>query len=119
MFVSGVGWEAYEEFGLETPVSCDNGDKHGICWVPSAQNSETVERSHAGEGHYTRIAGCRDNLDLLVEHKVTRLIIDKDQDTPTIEFRPVAGGESQTIRPKREVILSAGAIHTCQSSRRS
>lgn len=119
MFVSGVGWEAYEEFGLETPVSCDNGDKHGICWVPSAQNSETVERSHAGEGHYTRIAGCRDNLDLLVEHKVTRLIIDKDQDTPTIEFRPVAGGESQTIRPKREVILSAGAIHTPQILQRS
>ena len=78
-----------------------------------------MERSHAGEGHYTRIAGCRDNLDLLVEHKVTRLIIEKDQDTPAIEFRPVAGGEVQTIRPKREVILSAGAIHTPQILQRS
>lgn len=119
MFLAEVGWQAYEEFGLENLTTCDNGDKHGICWVPSAQNSETVERSHAGEGHYTKIADSRPNLDLLVEHKVTRLIIDKDQDTPTIEFRPVAGGEAQTIRPKGEVILSAGAIHTPQILQRS
>ncbi|KAM0333404.1 hypothetical protein ACHAQA_002065 [Verticillium albo-atrum] len=117
--VQRVGWQAYEEFGLETPVSCDDGNKNGICWVPSAQNSETVERSHAGVGHYTRIADSRPNLDLLVEHKVTRLIIDKDENTPAIEFRPVAGGEVQTIRPKGEVILSAGAIHTPQILQRS
>ncbi|KAG9254743.1 GMC oxidoreductase [Emericellopsis atlantica] len=110
--VQQVARRAYEEFGLETP--------HGVCWVPSAQNSETVERSHAGVGHYTRIADSRSNLDLLVEHKVTRLIVDRDEKAPpAIEFRPVAGGEVQTIRPKREVVLSAGAIHTPQILQRS
>ncbi|KAK2055336.1 GMC oxidoreductase [Colletotrichum caudatum] len=117
--IQRVGLQAFEEFGLETPVACDNGDKHGLCWVPSAQNSETVERSHAGVGHYSRIAETRPNLDLLVGHKVTRLVIDKEQGAPAVEFRPVAGGEARTIRPKREVILSAGAIHTPQILQRS
>ncbi|OBR12843.1 GMC oxidoreductase [Colletotrichum higginsianum IMI 349063] len=115
------GWRAFEEFGLDAPASCDDGDKHGICWVPTAQNSETVERSHAGVGHYTRIAETRPNLDLLVEHKVTRLVVDKDKTSvPAVEFRPVApGGEVRTIRPKHEVILSAGAVHTPQILQRS
>ncbi|KAH7304044.1 GMC oxidoreductase [Stachybotrys elegans] len=114
------GRQAYEEFGLETHVTCDDGDKHGLCWVPTAQNSETVQRSHAGVGHYTRVADSLPNLDLLVEHKVTRLVVDKDSDLPpAIEFRPVAGGSIRTIRPKREVILSAGAIHTPQILQRS
>ncbi|KAK1996526.1 GMC oxidoreductase [Colletotrichum falcatum] len=117
--IQRVEWQAFEESGLEAPVTCDNGDKHGVCWVPTAQNSETVERSHAGVGHYSRIAEARPNLDLLVEHKVTRLIIDKETSTPAVEFRPVAGGEARTIRPEREVILSAGAIHTPQILQRS
>uniref|UniRef100_A0A8H7NBQ5 Glucose-methanol-choline oxidoreductase N-terminal domain-containing protein n=1 Tax=Bionectria ochroleuca TaxID=29856 RepID=A0A8H7NBQ5_BIOOC len=118
--VQSVGLKAYEKLGLETPVSCDNGNKHGICWVPTAQNSETVERSHAGVGHYARIADSLPNLHLLVEHKVTGLIVDKDNDAPpAVEFRLVAGGEIQTIRPKHEVILSAGAIHTPQILQRS
>ncbi|KAI9146820.1 GMC oxidoreductase [Paramyrothecium foliicola] len=117
--VQRVGWKAYEEFGLENRVSCDNGDKHGICWVPSAQNSETVERSHAGVGHYARVADQLPNLDLLVEHKVLRLIINKGEKVPTVQFRPVAGGCLRKIRPKHEVILSAGAIHTPQILQRS
>ncbi|EQB43828.1 hypothetical protein CGLO_17473 [Colletotrichum gloeosporioides Cg-14] len=115
------GWNAYEKFGLETPVTCDNGDKHGLCSVATAQNSVTVERSHAGVGHYTRIANSRPNLDLLVEHKVTRLIISKNETIPAIEFRPVSGsnGTVRTIRPRHEVVLSAGAIHTPQILQRS
>lgn len=119
-FFLGVGWKAYEELGLETPVCCDEGNKRGICWAHTAKNSETIERSHAGVGHYTRIADSLRNLHLLVEHKVMRLIIDKDNDAPpVVEFRPVAGGEIQTIRPKHEVILSAGAVHTPQILQRS
>lgn len=54
-----------------------------------------------------------------MEHKVTRLVVDKSQNAPAVEFRPVAGGNSTTIRPKREVVLSAGAIHTPQILQRS
>ncbi|PKS11018.1 hypothetical protein jhhlp_002777 [Lomentospora prolificans] len=117
--IQSISWKAFEEFGLETPKDCADGNKHGLCWVPTAQNSETVERSHAGVGHYTNIAASRPNLDLLVEHKVTRLVVDKTKKVPAVEFRPVAGGDVKTIRPKREVILSAGAIHTPQILQRS
>ncbi|KAH8175625.1 GMC oxidoreductase domain-containing protein [Sarocladium implicatum] len=115
-----VGWESLEEYGLDTPQTCDDGDKNGLCWIPTAQNSQTVQRSHAGVGHYTRVADSLPNLDLLVEHKVTRLLVDEEgQKPPVVEFRPVAGGDSTTIRPKLEVILSAGAIHTPQILQRS
>lgn len=46
-------------------------------------------------------------------------MVEKGQKVPAIEFRPVAGGDVKTIRPKREVILSAGAIHTPQILQRS
>ncbi|KAK1843992.1 gmc oxidoreductase [Colletotrichum chrysophilum] len=119
--IQKFGWKAFEEFGLESPVTCDNGDKYGLCSVATAQNSATVERSHAGVGHFTRIADSRPNLDLLVEHKVSRLIISKNETVPTIEFRPVSGskGRVRTIRPRHEVVLSAGAIHTPQILQRS
>lgn len=116
---SGIGWDAYEEFGLSHSKTCDDGDKRGLCWVPTAQNSQNVQRSHAGIGHYSRVADSLPNLDLLVEHKVTRLLIDKEEQVPAVEFRPVSGGDVRTIRPKREVILSAGAIHTPQILQRS
>lgn len=116
---SGISWDAYEELGLSRPKTCDDGEKHGVCWVPTAQSSQTVQRSHAGVGHYIRVADSLPNLDLLVEHKVTRLLIDKEEQVPTVEFRPVSGGDVKTIRPKREVILSAGAIHTPQILQRS
>ncbi|SPO06898.1 related to alcohol oxidase [Cephalotrichum gorgonifer] len=113
------GWEGFVDMGLETPRDCANGNKHGVCWVPTAQNSQNVERSHAGVGHYTRIAATRPNLDLLVEHKVTRLVINNRKSVPSVEFRSRAGGPLRTIRPKREVIISAGAIHTPQILQRS
>lgn len=116
---SGISWDAYEEFGLSRRKTCDGGDKYGLCWVPTAQNSKTVQRSHAGVGHYIRVADSLPNLDLLVEHKVTRLFIDKEEQVPAVEFRPVSGGDVKTIRPTREVILSAGAIHTPQILQRS
>ncbi|KAL2286411.1 hypothetical protein FJTKL_06796 [Diaporthe vaccinii] len=108
-----------QQFGLSRPKTCDGGDKHGLCWVPTAQNSQMVHRSHAGVGHYTRVADSLPNLDLLVDHKVTRLVIDKEEQVPAVEFRPVSGGDVRTIRPKREVILSAGAIYTPQILQRS
>lgn len=116
---SVISRDAYKELGLPPLKTCDGGDKHGLCWIPTAQNSENVQRSHAGVGHYTRVADSLPNLDLLVEHKVTRLFIDKEEQVPAVEFRPVSGGDVRTIRPKREVILSAGAIHTPQILQRS
>ncbi|KAL1856302.1 hypothetical protein Daus18300_010787 [Diaporthe australafricana] len=117
--VQRIGWDAFEEFGVSHLKTCDDGDKHGLCWIPTAQNSQTVQRSHAGVGHYIRVADSLPNLDLLLEHKVTRLVIDKEDQVPAVEFRPVSGGDVKTVRPKREVILSAGAIHTPQILQRS
>lgn len=110
--------------GLPERDECAGGDKEGICWVPASQHPETGARSHAGLGHYLDVVDDRSNYDLLVGHKVTRLLFEEGLDAaPLVEFKPVGGegdeGEVQTVKAGLEVVVSAGAIHTPQILQRS
>ena len=108
--------------GLPSPKECAGGDKHGVCWVPASQYYLDGQRSHAGRGHYLEVIEDRSNYDLLVGHKVTRLIVGEADAPPAIEFKPV-GSDSEddvkTVTPKLEVVVSAGAIHSPQILQRS
>lgn len=95
---------------------CAGGDKAGICWVPTSQDPITAARSFARTGHYdpAKAAG-RANYDLLVEHAVNRVLVDKSSPNspPKVEIKAVGGdGKVTVVSPKLEVILAAGAIHT-------
>jgi choline dehydrogenase-like flavoprotein len=107
--------------GVPISKECSGGDKVGVCWVPTSQDPMTAERSHAGIGHYADVIDKRDNYDLLVAHKVLRVIPAKDGGPPTVEFRSRDDKNAQVKRvtPKLEVVLSAGAIHTPQILQRS
>jgi len=106
--------------GVHVSKECSGGDKLGVCWVPTSQDPMTAARSHAGLGHYADVIDGRENYDLLVAHKVLRIIPNKDG-PPTVEFRSRndKDDEVKTVTPKLEVILSAGAIHTPQILQRS
>lgn len=111
--------------GLPEREECAGGDKDGICWVPTSQYLDTGARSHAGLGHYLEVVDDRPNYDLLVGHKVTRLLFEDGTDeAPAVEFKPVRvedgeEAEVRTVRPGLEVVVSAGAIHTPQILQRS
>ncbi|PGH14007.1 hypothetical protein AJ79_03276 [Helicocarpus griseus UAMH5409] len=114
--------DALLEYGIAPRTECAAGDKDGLCWVPTSQHPETAKRSYAAIGHYQDVMEDRSNYDLLVGHKAMRLIVDsKSKEAPTVEFRSLSTSASDilTVKPKLEVIVSAGAIHTPQILQRS
>jgi choline dehydrogenase-like flavoprotein len=117
---SEIAWDALVEFGISPRLECAGGDKDGICWVPTSQHPVTAQRSHSGIGHFSDVIDSRPNYDLLVGHKALRLIVDPASDeAPTVEYRSVSGSQVYTVKPRLEVIISAGAIHTPQILQRS
>ena len=54
----------------------------------------------------------RENLHILTDHWVSRILFDDDRRAVGVEFVANAFGRSETIRATQEVILSAGAIDT-------
>jgi choline dehydrogenase-like flavoprotein len=115
-------WNSLSEFGIKPRKECGGGHKDGVCWVPNSQDPYTGNRSHAGLGHYADVIGTRPNYDLLVGHKALRLIVDPEADeAPTVEYRASSNssGPVYQVKPKLEVIISAGAIHTPQILQRS
>lgn len=102
---------------------CSGGNKTGICWVPTSQDPMTAERSHAGVGHYSDVIDSRDNYDLLVEHKVIRVVYDEDDENfkgvPKVEIKSLKDDSTILATANLEVVISAGAIHTPQILQRS
>ncbi|KAK8109690.1 hypothetical protein PG999_007827 [Apiospora kogelbergensis] len=116
-------WDYEAAYGGIIPRrECAAGNKDGLCWVPASQHPWASVRSHSGQGHYRDVIEDRPNYDLLVRHKVTRVLYpdgDPAQGPPMVEVRSLRDGNVFTVRPIAEAILSAGAIHTPQILQRS
>lgn len=83
----------------------------------------TAERSHAGVGHYSSVIDSRDNYDLLVKHKVIKVVYSDDdkefKKAPKVQIRSLESNSTILATANLEVILSAGSIHTPQILQRS
>ncbi|KAH8898132.1 GMC oxidoreductase-like protein [Thozetella sp. PMI_491] len=116
-------FKAWVEAGISPRQQCDAGDKAGLCWITSSQDAVTAERSHAGVGHYLDVIASRTNYDLLVKHKVRRVVYDdaylSKQKTPRVEVLSLEDGETTLVTARLEVIISAGSLHTPQILQRS
>ena len=108
--------------GIRKAVECAGGDKAGVCWVPNSKDPYTCERSHSGLGHYQNVMNGRSNYDLLVQHKVTRVLYRAGQEQsgpPQVEIRSLTDGATTVLKAKAEVVISAGSLHTPQILQRS
>lgn len=72
-----------------------------------------VQRSYARTGHFDKIN--RTNHDVITESHVTKIILEDGTATGVV-FRQGKGNTTTytTVKASREVILSAGAIHSPQ-----
>ncbi|RYP10884.1 hypothetical protein DL764_000320 [Monosporascus ibericus] len=99
---------AWIEAGVAPRKECAAGDKDGICWVPTSQYPDAVNRSHAGRGHYLELDK-RANYDLLVNHKVTRVVYPGRghhlRSPPAVEIRSLDSGKVSTANAKLEVAM--------------
>ena len=103
---------------MDVPLDGANGN-NGLFWHPNSIDPERYWRSYARTGHYDGIIDDRANFDVITRHKVRRVLFDEDLAATGLEFtaRDVEEGEEaevQTVRARKEVIISAGTVHTPQ-----
>ncbi|KAF9876799.1 choline dehydrogenase [Colletotrichum karsti] len=104
-------FEAFKEIdGIEFPADSGAG-KAGVFWFPTLMDPRTVTRSYAGTGHYLNVNATRPNYHLLVNTLARKLIVDDKLTATGVEF-PLGNNSVVTVNANKEVILSAGAIHT-------
>lgn len=73
---------------------------------------ETKQRSYSRTGHWDGLA--RDNYDLITGSRVNEILLDDDVVANGVRFVPRGSNKTYSIKARKEVILSAGAIHTPQ-----
>ncbi|KAI6089371.1 putative GMC oxidoreductase [Hypoxylon rubiginosum] len=120
-----TGWPSFQWPGLKTQIEAfqdipgvefptDSGaGKAGVYWFPTFMDPKIVQRSYARTGHFDGIN--RSNHDVVTESHVTKIILEDGIATGVI-FRQGRGNSTTytTVKANREVILSAGAIHSPQ-----
>lgn len=103
--------EAFKELdGIEFPPDSGAGQP-GVFWFPTFQDPSSVTRSYAATGHYLDVNGTRPNYHLLINTQARRLIVDDDLAATGVEF-PLGNNTLFTVNADKEVIVSAGAVHT-------
>ncbi|KAK4227064.1 alcohol oxidase [Podospora fimiseda] len=85
----------------------------GIYWFPvSIDELHTQERSYSRTAHWDGLN--RPNYHLLINSKVSKILLDQSNRAIGVQFTSTQDNKKHTIKASKEVILSAGAIHTPQ-----
>lgn len=120
--------------GVDFPKEHADGHAAGVVWVPNSIEPVNRTRSYARIGHYDdNDVSARKNFHLLPAHRVTHLLMDEVEGSESrgwaaggvrIAPRDSPGNETlgnglMSVQAKREIILSAGAVHTPQVLQRS
>lgn len=99
---------------IPLPKEHASGDAVGRFWVPSSEHPVNRTRSYARFAYYDPIAS-RPNYHLLVGHKAEKLVLSATNEVEGVVFyQRDNSDEKVTVKAKKEVILSAGAVHSPQ-----
>ncbi|SPO02937.1 related to alcohol oxidase [Cephalotrichum gorgonifer] len=126
-------WDAFKSVdGIDFPVEAADGHAVGVFWFPNSIDPSTRTRSYAQLGHYSNEGGPseRTNFHLLPAHRVTQLLLEPAEDDDGEEVLEAVGvklmprdgdlpSSAHQVRASKEVIVSAGAIHSPQLLQRS
>lgn len=107
--------EAFDSLGFSEKSDPSRGMHQGAFSPPNSIDSRSHKRSYAATAYYTGMAEGRENINLLTQTVVKRIILQKTPDTDLAEATGIeirdADGSIIELRAA-EVILSAGAIHS-------
>ncbi|KAI0017918.1 hypothetical protein F4780DRAFT_772066 [Xylariomycetidae sp. FL0641] len=106
--------EAFKDIDGVDIVRDSGSGKAGVYWFPTFMDPVKVQRSYARTGHFDPIRN-RTNFEVLTESKVTKIVLD-DGVATGVTYRQKTGNATiyTTVKAKKEVIVSAGAIHSPQ-----
>lgn len=97
------------------PVPKDGaGGKHGLFWNPATMDDRKYWRSYARTAHYDGIN--RPNYDVIVRHKAFKVLFNgKSTVASGVEYASRDDlSKKLKVKAKKEVIISAGTVHTPQ-----
>ncbi|PGH04433.1 hypothetical protein AJ79_07090 [Helicocarpus griseus UAMH5409] len=101
--------------GVDIPEDSGAG-KAGVFWYPTFMDAEgTVNRSYSRTGHWDGLN--RDNYELIPHAKVAKIELDGNKATGVVFRSSILDGdetEPTGVKVNKEVILSAGTVHSPQ-----
>ncbi|KAK8105100.1 GMC oxidoreductase [Apiospora kogelbergensis] len=116
-----TSWPPFQYPGLDPLVTAfgempgveyaaDSGaGRAGVYWFPTLMDPVKHERSFALNGHYENVR--RPNYHLMADTLVRRVLLDDDASAAKgVEF--ITKNQTFTVDATKEVIVSAGAVHT-------
>ncbi|GAB1312807.1 Glucose oxidase [Madurella fahalii] len=108
-----IGYAALQKVpGLAFPRD-GNGGTHGTFYYPISKDPTTDTRSYSRTGHWDRIT--RPNYHMIVGMRANKINLERKR-AVSVQFVPADGSSATptTVRARRDVILSAGALRTPQ-----
>lgn len=97
--------------GIEVPRDINAGTT-GLGWYPISMEPEVpYNRSYSRTGHWDGLN--RPNYDMVVGMRVNKVFFDGNR-ASGVRFVPKTGGDPVTVSVKKEIIISAGALHSPQ-----
>ncbi|KAI0443442.1 hypothetical protein F4803DRAFT_514756 [Xylaria telfairii] len=106
-------WNAAKSIGLPVVKDPEAGNNLGIFWIPSVLDATTMTRSDARINHYDRVKALRPNYHIVASTTVSKVLFNGTR-AVGVEYLPSAGGSSTNVYATKEVILTAGGVHTPQ-----
>lgn len=113
--------------GIASPREAADGSKYGVVWIPNSMTVDTHKRSYARTGHYDNRPSSRDNYHILPAHRVVEVVLEPSDTDNAFEAQAVRyvprddGGTRpvSSVSVRKEVVVSAGTMHTPQVLERS
>lgn len=109
--------ETFDKLGWKCSNDPINGETLGAFTCPLSIHPKTKSRGYA-TSYYTPEVAQKSNLQLLTDTHVERVLLDRAGDSSVsatgVQVR-TKEGKQEHIAAKREVIVSAGAIHSPRS----
>ena len=113
---------AFKEIpGVEFPPDSGAG-RPGAFWWPGSVDPGPVLRSFSRPGHWDGISSTRRNYHTITSHKVLKVLFSQTKRATSVVFVPsnaTSQAGARTVRARKEIVLSAGTIHTPQILQRS
>ncbi|KAF2843633.1 GMC oxidoreductase [Patellaria atrata CBS 101060] len=110
-------WKAWAEIGVPQQIEGSDGSAYGAIWIPNAFD-RTVRRSYSRSGYYEP-AKNRTNLELIVGQRVNEVLFDENKRATGVTIQERGGENIVTVSAKKEIVLTAGFLHTPQILQRS
>ena len=99
--------------GMKEVADPNSGTNPGLFWPPTVLNAANQTRCDARAGYYETVYETRPNWHVLTDHMAAKILFEGKRATG-VQYLPSTGGDKKTATASKEVIVTAGALHTPQ-----